>query len=111
MIQKILYWENFLKMFQNGSIRKVITIKGIFEDFLILPSWKDKKDRKVKKDKKDRLTLSRSDRTLQLVSLFVLRFLENCSKDDFETLHSDSSPICEQTDRAGFSKKNPKFFL
>ena len=35
MIQKILYWENFLKMFQNGPIRKVIMIKVIFEDFLI----------------------------------------------------------------------------
>ena len=35
MIQKNLYWENFLKMFQNGPIRKVITKKVIFEDFLI----------------------------------------------------------------------------
>ena len=35
MIQKILYWEIFLKMFQNGPIRKVITKKVIFEDFLI----------------------------------------------------------------------------
>ena len=35
MIQKILYWENFLKMFQNDPIRKVITKKVIFEDFLI----------------------------------------------------------------------------
>ena len=35
MIQKILYWENFLKMFQNGAIRKVIMKKVIFEDFLI----------------------------------------------------------------------------
>ena len=35
MIQKILYWENFLKMFQNGPIRKVIMKKVIFEDFLI----------------------------------------------------------------------------
>ena len=45
MIQKILYWENFLKMFQNGPIRKVIMIKVIFEDFLIFspavghPGW------------------------------------------------------------------------
>ena len=37
MIQKILYWENFLKMFQNGPIRKVIMIKVIFEDFLFFP--------------------------------------------------------------------------
>ena len=35
MIQKNFYWENFLKMFQNGPIRKVITKKVIFEDFLI----------------------------------------------------------------------------
>ena len=35
MIQKNLYWENFLKMFQNGPIRKVITKKVIFGDFLI----------------------------------------------------------------------------
>ena len=35
MIQKNLYWENFLKMFQNGPIRKVITKKVIFEGFLI----------------------------------------------------------------------------
>ena len=35
MIQKILYWENFLKMFQNGPIRKVIMKKVIFEDYLI----------------------------------------------------------------------------
>ena len=35
MIQKNLYWENFLKMYQNGPIRKVITKKVIFEDFLI----------------------------------------------------------------------------
>ena len=35
MIQKILYWEIFLKMFQNDPIRKVITKKVIFEDFLI----------------------------------------------------------------------------
>ena len=46
MIQKILYWENFLKMFQNGPIHKVITIKVIFEDFLIFSpsctsSWLD----------------------------------------------------------------------
>ena len=46
MIQKILYWENFLKMFQNGPIRKVIMIKVIFEDFLIFfpscrSSWLD----------------------------------------------------------------------
>ena len=45
MIQKILYWENFLKMFQNGPIRKVIMKKVIFEDFLIFspavghPGW------------------------------------------------------------------------
>ena len=45
MIQKILYWENFLKMFQNGPIRKVIMIKVIFEDFLFFspavghPGW------------------------------------------------------------------------
>ena len=45
MIQIILYWENFLKMFQNGPIRKVIMIKVIFEDFLIFspavghPGW------------------------------------------------------------------------
>ena len=32
---KNLYWENFLKMFQNGPIRKVIMKKVIFEDFLI----------------------------------------------------------------------------
>ena len=37
MIQKILYWENFLKMIQNGPIRKVIMIKVMFEDFLIFP--------------------------------------------------------------------------
>ena len=35
MIQKILSWENFLKMVQNGPIRKVITIKVIFEDIFI----------------------------------------------------------------------------
>ena len=35
MIQKILSWENFLKMDQNGPIRKVITIKAIFEDLFI----------------------------------------------------------------------------
>ena len=35
MIQKILYWVKFLKMFQNGPIRKVIVKKLIFEDFLI----------------------------------------------------------------------------
>ena len=35
MIQKKLYWGNFLKMFQNGPIRKVITKKVIFEEFLI----------------------------------------------------------------------------
>ena len=35
MIQKILSCENFLKMVQNGSIRKVITIKTIFEDIFI----------------------------------------------------------------------------
>ena len=46
-----------------------------------------------------------------LVGWLVTRFLENCSKDDSETQHSDSSPICEQSDRAGFSKKNPNFFL
>ena len=45
MIQKILYWENFLKMFQNGPIRKVIMIKVIFEDLFIFspavghPGW------------------------------------------------------------------------
>ena len=45
MIQKILYWENFLKMFRNGPIRKVITIKVIFEDLFIFspavghPGW------------------------------------------------------------------------
>ena len=45
MIQKILYWENFLKMVQNGPIRKVITIKVIFEDIFIFspavghPGW------------------------------------------------------------------------
>ena len=46
-----------------------------------------------------------------VVSWLVPRFLENYSKDDSETLHSDSSPKCEQTDRAGFSEKNPNFFL
>ena len=35
MIQKILSCENFLKMVQNGSIRKVITKKTIFEDIFI----------------------------------------------------------------------------
>ena len=35
MIQKNLYWENFLKMFQNGPIREVITKKSYLEDFLI----------------------------------------------------------------------------
>jgi len=35
MIQKILSWENFLKTVQNGPIRKVITIKAIFEDIFI----------------------------------------------------------------------------
>ena len=45
MIQKILYWEIFLKMLQNGPIRKVIMKKVIFEDFLIFspalghPGW------------------------------------------------------------------------
>ena len=45
MIQKILSWENFLKMVQNGPIRKVITIKAIFEDIFIFspavghPGW------------------------------------------------------------------------
>jgi hypothetical protein len=34
MIQKNLYWENFLKMFQNGPIRKVITIKVILKTFI-----------------------------------------------------------------------------
>ena len=46
MIQKILYWKIFLKMVQNGPIRKVITIKVIFEDLLIFftscrASWLD----------------------------------------------------------------------
>ena len=35
MIQKILSWENFLKMVQNGPIRKVKTMKAIFEDIFI----------------------------------------------------------------------------
>ncbi|MCP4500276.1 MAG: hypothetical protein GY822_09985 [Deltaproteobacteria bacterium] len=45
MIQKILYWKIFLKMVQNGPIRKVITIKVIFEDLFIFspaighPGW------------------------------------------------------------------------
>ena len=45
MIQKILYGENFLKMIQNGPIRKVITIKVIFEVLFIFspavghPGW------------------------------------------------------------------------
>ena len=61
MIQKILYWENFLKMFQNGPIRKVIMIKRIFEDFLIFspavghPGWTL---RKFSKDLKKKLNNS-----------------------------------------------------
>jgi len=45
MIQKILSWKKFLKMVQNGPIRKVITIKVIFEDIFIFspavghPGW------------------------------------------------------------------------
>ena len=35
MIQKISSREIFLKMVQNGSIRKVISIKAIFEDIFI----------------------------------------------------------------------------
>ena len=35
MIQKFLYQENFLKMVQNGPIRKVITINMIFKDLFI----------------------------------------------------------------------------
>ena len=34
MIQKIFYWENFLKMFQNGPIRKVIMKKSYLKTFL-----------------------------------------------------------------------------
>ena len=35
MIQKKFYRKIFLKMVQNGPIRKVITIKVIFEDLFI----------------------------------------------------------------------------
>jgi len=35
MIQKILSWKKFLKMVQNGPIRKVITIKVKFEEIFI----------------------------------------------------------------------------
>ena len=39
MIQKILYWENFLKMVQNGPIRKVIMREAIFKDnFIFSPA-------------------------------------------------------------------------
>ena len=35
MIQKIFYTEIFLEMIQNGPIRKVFTIKVIFDYFFI----------------------------------------------------------------------------
>ena len=53
MIQKILYWKIFLKMVQNGPIRKVITIKVIFEDLFIFspavghPCWTLRKFQKI----------------------------------------------------------------
>ena len=45
MIQKFLYRKIFLKIVQNGPIRKVITMKVIFEDLFIFspavghPGW------------------------------------------------------------------------
>ena len=61
MIQKILSWKKFLKMVQNGPIRKVITIKVIFEDIFIFspavghPGWTL---RKFSKDLKKKLNNS-----------------------------------------------------
>ena len=40
-----------------------------------------------------------------LVSWLDTSFLYNSSKDDSETLHSDSSPKSDQTEIVGFSEK------
>ena len=87
-----------------------IIVKNFDENNKKDRSIKTTKKAKDKVDKNNKSDVEQVRRTLQLV-IVVNEYLKNAVLDFPDFLHEVENRYDKQTDRAGFPKKNPKFFL